>query len=85
MPFTCVLFPRHFSHPFYLIDLAAVETSFDFARNKCLCFEGCNFSFNCLLKLVKQAERGGCFAIPILLCRVSPTGRSFCDCGFVNQ
>lgn len=85
VPFTCVLFHRHFGHHFYFIDLTAVEAPFDFSRNKCLCFEGCNFSFNCLLKLVRQAEKGGGFAIPILLCRVSTTGRSFCDCGFINQ
>lgn len=66
MPFSCVLFDRHFSLPLFLTDLTVVEAPFDFARNKCLCFEG-YFSFNCVLKLVRQAERGGCFAILFLL------------------
>lgn len=37
------------------------------------------FIFNCLLKLVRQAERGVCFASPFLLSWVSTTGLSLCD------
>lgn len=43
VPFSCVLFDRHFSLPFFLIDLTAVEAPFDFAGNKFLCFEGSLF------------------------------------------
>lgn len=48
-------FDRHVSLPFFLIGVTAVEAPFDFARNKCL-FQRLYFSFNCLLKFVRQTE-----------------------------
>jgi len=39
VPFSCVLFDRHFSLLLFLIDLTAVDAPFRFAGNKCLYFE----------------------------------------------